>query len=125
MNIHTEVRRFAPLEVDARGRLYRPQVRGPLCCEWGCNRVGFPCYLPDDLDTPAEYRCWKHLEHSGFCFGCGQFWAGIESFDFRRSQLCDNCASQVDDWDDEDDWDEAYMEWDDLPYAPVMGVNDE
>lgn len=109
-SIHQEVRRFAPLQLGADGRLYRYQVRGPICVEWGCKRVGFPCYLPDDPDTPAEYRCWKHLEDSGFCFGCGQFWAGIESFDFRRSQLCDNCASEV---EDDDDWGEHYAEWDD------------
>lgn len=115
--IHTTVRRFGPLQIDATGRLYRYQARGPACCEVGCKRIGSPCYLSDDPDTPYEYRCWQHIWDSGFCVACGQFWAGIESFDFRRSQLCDNCAG--DDWVEygDDDWGESYAEWDDYPYA--------
>ena len=109
-SIHQEVRRFAPLQLGADGRLYRYQVRGPICNEWGCNRIGFPCWLSPTDARPYEYLCWQHIEDSGFCVGCGQFWAGIESFDFRRSQLCDNCASEV---EDDDDWGESYAEWDD------------
>ena len=39
-SIHQEVRRFAPLQIGARGKLYRYQMRGPLCNSRGCKRIG-------------------------------------------------------------------------------------
>ena len=96
-SIHQEVRRFGPLQLGTDGRLYRYQARGPACAHRGCKRIGSACWLPDDDDRPGEYLCWKHIDGSGYCVGCGQFWAGVESFDLSRSQLCDNCEFQHDD----------------------------
>ncbi|KPV52035.1 hypothetical protein SE17_17880 [Kouleothrix aurantiaca] len=107
------VRRFQPLRVQ-NGRLKRPQAIGVLCNHAGCTRFGFPCWLPGDR-TPSEHLCSIHIHDSGYCVGCGQFCAGLESFDFSPRQLCDNCS-----WeeyhDDDEDWDDDYgPEWDDMP----------
>lgn len=57
--------------------------------------------VPDDI----EYVCGEHSHALGFCRSCGQFWGGVESFDFRRSGLCDNCEAEwrADAGDDLDD----------------------
>ncbi len=50
--------------------------------------------------------CVTHASQNGYCWGCGEFWAGCESFDFNRMQLCPNCRDDPDfreDWEDEDD----------------------
>lgn len=46
--------------------------------------------------------CVDHCQEEGFCFGCGEFWAGCESFDFNPSGLCSNCHHQFEDevWDE-------------------------
>lgn len=104
------VRRFRILLV--RGKLARRCERGPLCGVRGCDRWGLPCWLPDDVwNEPSEYYCYAHMHDQGYCPGCGNFWAGIESFDFSRSGYCENCAAEFDD----DDWEEGYMDWDDYP----------
>jgi hypothetical protein len=78
---------------------------------WQLLRYGF-------TDT-TDYYCWKHAKKNGFCPGCGEFWAGCESFDFSQSGLCENCkdelASDLDD-DEEGDWSEYLDEdyYDDL-----------
>jgi hypothetical protein len=33
---------------------------------------------------PDFYYCAHHAKHAGFCICCGEFWAGIESFDFEH-----------------------------------------
>lgn len=92
------------------------------CDMSGCHRSNLPCFLPDDLDRPSEYLCAEHAHQAGYCIGCGQFSAGIESFDFRvRYQgYCDNCAHQMEGEDERelrdlrgDDWD--YFDEDNLP----------
>lgn len=48
------------------------------------------------------YYCASHCQKNGFCYGCGEFWAGSESFDFGPG-YCSNCAGEFeDDWDDDD-----------------------
>lgn len=93
------------------------------CEEEGCSREGIECYLPDnpifDPDPniakeaePDYYYCGVHAHPNGFCWGCGMFWGGVESFDFgagARTGLCENCLSSGDFDDDEDeDMDEVY-----------------
>jgi len=67
-------------------------------------------------DTYDDY-CADHCQKNGFCYGCGEFWAGSESFDFSRNGLCSNCK------DDPDlvgyDYDEDYYEIPDDYYMQV------
>ena len=58
-----------------------------------------PCYLPSytgpvDYNHADTWLCPEHCQQEGFCWGCGQFWAGIESFDFSPTGLCDNCKDE-------------------------------
>lgn len=102
---------------DCDGRIVRRCLRGERCAWRGCKQDGNPCWLPDDLDKPSEWYCWRHMYQAGYCPGCGNFSAGIESFDFSRYELCDNCEWQVkaeeereqQDWEgwEFDPWEEA------------------
>ena len=58
-----------------------------------------PCYLPSyqgpyDYIQADTWLCPEHCQVEGFCWGCGQFWAGIESFDFSPTGLCENCKEE-------------------------------
>lgn len=50
-------------------------------------------YLSGEQDEESYY-CVDHCQENGFCFSCGQFWSGIESFDFG-SGLCENCQDEL------------------------------
>lgn len=80
-----------------------------MCEEPGCNRVGTPCHLPryndpetDEWIDEIDYHyCVSHAHENGFCWCCGEFWGGIESFEFmNKLGLCDNCEIEVEDYDD-------------------------
>ncbi len=44
------------------------------------------------------YNCYKHALKSGFCLGCGGFWAGVESFDFSKVKgYCSDCVDELED----------------------------
>lgn len=52
-------------------------------------------YEQTDSPEPDYWYCPKHAHENGFCVSCGQFWAGVESFDFNNpAGLCDNCRDQ-------------------------------
>ena len=85
-----------------------------LCEQEGCQNEGIPCWYPDyvekivgdQLPPPDHYYCGDHTFDQGFCSVCGDFWGGIESFEFHHPGLCDNCYSEVDqerhEYDDDD-----------------------
>jgi hypothetical protein len=108
-------RRFTLLP-DRTGQLRRFCLRGPICAARGCRNFGNTCYLPDGEE---ECYCYDHMRDHGFCPGCHQFWAGIESFDVSRTGYCENCAAEFDD-DDGDYWEDDGMEWDDMPHMQVL-----
>ena len=90
-----------------------------MCMEPGCrNRDTTPCFYPDNEDDKTDtFYCVKHAHKNGFCWNCGQFWGGVESFDFpfHRTDLCENCYEQ-EDWendyeDDEEDESEYPDDW--------------
>lgn len=66
------------------------------------------------LDTYEQY-CANHCQKNGYCYGCGEFWAGSESFDFGNG-LCSNCEGDPDidpNWDNEyepEGWEVAMWE---------------
>ncbi len=88
------------------------------CDHEGCTEEGIACFLLGSHE-PDEFLCFDHAREEGYCPGCGQFWAGVESFDFRLNgtSFCENCFAEVDDsWEDDDldfGWDE-YVEYEDI-----------
>ncbi len=89
------------------------------CYEPVCGREGIACFLPDNetqgtkYEKPDEYYCVFHAQTGGYCWCCGQFWAGVESFDFGPG-ICENCREEFDEefmhYDDEavDDYDVGF-----------------
>jgi hypothetical protein len=76
----------------------------PVCVHPGCLTTDeslTACYYDG---TPEEQRyagsyCYQHAKEHGFCFGCGEFWGGVESFEFGElwgnfPNLCDNCSDE-------------------------------
>ena len=71
-----------------------------------CTNLGMECEVPYDpvgKDPEYEYYCAIHAFEHGYCYMCGQFWGGCESFDFSPSHLCPNCQEEEsrDDWEDD------------------------
>lgn len=68
------------------------------CQHEGCTEEGNPCYLDDDLladpQRVTEYLCCNHAPEHGYCWCCGRFFAGIESFDFGNG-LCEDCRVEL------------------------------
>lgn len=91
-------------------RAATPVPPSPICEHEGCTNPGEPCWLPGDpQDAPSCHYCHEHMHDGGFCPGCRLFWGGVETFEFRSSKLCDNCASQVEDEDGYEDDPYAWM----------------
>lgn len=63
------------------------------CNEPGCQADGIECrfYDYDEQQEIIEHYCGEHCRKNGYCWYCGQFWAGVESFDFDPAGLCSNC----------------------------------
>ena len=79
----------------------------PKCWDKGCKEHGEPCVLRgyrDDEEDAIYWYCGEHAQRHGFCFACGEFWGGTESFDFGPG-YCSNCASEF-----EDDYDENWVD---------------
>ncbi|MBN3948411.1 MAG: hypothetical protein HWQ38_18930 [Nostoc sp. NMS7] len=72
------------------------------------------CFYSDNETDEPDYRyCVEHAPKEGFCYGCGQFWAGVERFDFATTWggiqgLCENCDEQVRNELGENDDDEEF-----------------
>jgi hypothetical protein len=121
------------------------RIQPGQCEEPGCFAEGVPCFLPsyafNDSDPfgdvpvaagPDHHYCTKHAKVNGFCWGCGNFFGGIESFDFghaygKTDGLCDECDHQIksdcgelDDWDDEDPY--GYYDYPDEAFAEAEGA---
>lgn len=90
-----------------------PLKQYDACDDCGKRTDGLmTCYLDDEKTK----LCPDCIENSGYCLGCGQFWAGVTSFDFSPMKgYCEYCVDQIKsdfgeyDQDDtgEDDWDEV------------------
>jgi hypothetical protein len=65
------------------------------CTKDGCEQAAMPFWLPDNEppNDPDGFYCAEHAQSAGWCWGCGGFWGGIETFDFnpRNTGLCENC----------------------------------
>lgn len=89
------------------------------CQEESCDQEGTACFYPDnESETPDEYYCTSHAFKHGFCYLCGDFWAGVGSFDFAQyyggiQGLCENCSFTVrDECGEFDEDDEDYYDFD-------------
>ena len=110
------------LIVMVDGLIGRIKYRLKMCQYPGCySRHVTECWIPDDepdehrdLAFPDAYYCFEHAHYVGFCWMCGGFNGGIESFDFNRFGLCESCEMEADrderKWDGDEEWD------DDDPY---------
>ncbi len=84
--------------------------------EWGfcekCKEPAIPCYLPGNMppDDPDNLLCVDHCTDEGYCWGCGYFCAGLESFDFNPRGLCSECRDDPD-LTGEDHFDEDFGLW--------------
>lgn len=89
---------------------------GLMCQEPDCKQLAFGCYLPDDEpDQPSDILCAEHATKHGYCWGCANFWAGCEDFDFDPRGLCSNCRYDPDLGYESDDYDDEYCMWADVP----------
>lgn len=91
--------------------------RGHKCAEAGCKSRSTSEYeypTPNDDGSPdTVWLCDEHAEGYGFCYLCGGFWAGVESFDFSRIKgVCENCIVEFDDPDDDLDEFNEFALWD-------------
>ncbi len=69
------------------------------CQVAGCEWAAIPCYLSDSdygVDDPDDLLCVEHCVNEGYCWGCGRFSAGLESFDFNPRGLCSECKDDPD-----------------------------
>lgn len=74
------------------------------CEHEGCEiAIGLTaCFFPDnESGEPDEYFCTNHAPEHGFCYLCGTFNGGIESFDFAAALggidgVCEQCFDQLD-----------------------------
>lgn len=62
------------------------------------------CHIVDYETEPAKdfyyWYCHKHAKEYGYCYLCGEFFAGIEEFDFPKIYghipgLCPVCSDMV------------------------------
>jgi hypothetical protein len=73
-----------------------------VCEEPDCNIEGIQCHLSyysfDSKENKEAYSyyCPEHATKNGYCWMCGEFWAGNEEFDLDPSQPCPNCNNEVD-----------------------------
>lgn len=85
------------------------------CRHPGCSENGTGCFLPDNqTGEPDEYYCLNHCQEHGYCYMCGQFWGGVESFEFGSilggiEGLCENCSDALKSEFGEDDYDYDFM----------------
>lgn len=86
-------------------------------------------YVRKGWTDTYEYYCAEHCQKNGYCYGCGEFWAGSESFDFSKSGLCSNCQGEFENdfYYDEDDYDMSsdYYLYDQQEYYPDEEVGDD
>lgn len=96
-------------------RRFRYFVQRLKCQQCGEDNAT-ACYLPEPYSRdrmPDEMLCAVHAGRAGYCRSCGDFWGGIESFEFLHPGLCDNCDDQIRadfGTDDREHYEEEYWE---------------
>jgi len=69
------------------------------CMEEGCWNEAIACRLVDyfasEPKETTEWFCVDHCHQNGYCYMCGEFWGGVEYFEFSKTGLCENCQSEL------------------------------
>ena len=55
------------------------------------------CVVPASVDMVndfIEYLCAKHASEQNYCWGCGQYYGGMES-ELNSSGLCEHCDADI------------------------------
>lgn len=95
----------------------QPLYQHDACEDCGKRTDGLmTCTYAHDGSTTK--LCPDCIKDSGFCLGCGNYCAGMSSFDFSPLPgYCSDCRDEFDsedDEDDDDDWGYGWgNEWDD------------
>lgn len=73
-------------------------------------------------DGSTTKLCPDCIKDSGFCLRCGNYCAGMSSFDFSPLPgYCSDCRDELND-DDDDEWaDDLYDPQDDWPSESIWG----
>jgi len=87
------------------------------CQHKDCQEVGYTYTHPGTNPPETVFYCANHAQAGGFCYSCGGFFGGMESFDFGDG-LCDDCEVEMEDdhdydpdeFGDGDDW-AGYNDW--------------
>ena len=115
------------LEFDPDFRFPEPEKH--QCQHEGCtSQEAVQCDLTNyeegaDPEKFTYFYCTEHAKQAGFCWGCGDFWGGVASFEFGNG-LCENCLVEEQDYDDEDDyWGEEGEFYDDDDDDDQEGFN--
>ena len=83
-----------------------------VCQSPGCQEEAIECRIKPG-SVVDDHLCPQHASEAGYCACCGDFWAGVNSFDFAKSGLCEHCeaeleaeSEEIDDDDIDDDTDD-------------------
>jgi hypothetical protein len=99
-------------------RRFRYYAQREICQRCGHHPATL-CYLPGPPRTygsyynlkersPDEVLCGEHASLAGYCRCCGDFWGGIDSFEFGHPGLCDQCHDQIEADFAESEYEEDY-----------------
>jgi hypothetical protein len=79
------------------------------------TRLSWHLWRRGRVELPPEWYCPEHAKQNGYCWGCGQFWSGCETFDFDPGILCPNCRENPE--YDVDFHDDEWLDmWADYPH---------
>jgi len=64
-----------------------------------CHLIDYDDEHPNGEDVFSFY-CIKHAKENGYCYCCGEFWAGLEEFDFAENYghlkgCCPICSDMI------------------------------
>jgi hypothetical protein len=108
-----------PFEIEMRLKIFLNSIDpGFVCEEPGCwKREAMQCRLVVENEQTGKFEdqfdfyCVEHASKNGYCWGCGEFWSGCESFDFSLNGLCSNCKDDPDLVGYEDDYDDGHLDY--------------
>ncbi len=78
-----------------------PKEFDTKCCQPFCKNHADLYRWPDfetEDPTPVLFLCDEHAKEFGYCWGCGHFFGGVESFEFglrSRAGLCSECYGEL------------------------------
>lgn len=87
----------------------------PQPCEHeGCQSTDTQLYtylgFDEDGKDVSEWLCIEHAIEAGFCYICGHFSAGMESYDFSQLEgVCGECVDMLrSETGEDDDYDDGF-----------------